>query len=261
MKRVDIIVVGLFVLALGQILMGSTGQESPAKEDRITFSPEVSRIVDSLRIQFEQIEDYQVRLTVAIKMPGLRMPRKRMTLSFKQPDKVHLKALGFAMIPKSGLMLSPDSMFARISNPNLVRASVADECPCLVIKGETSLNDEIRPRIAVTIDTTRWLVTNISTRLDDEEILTLETTYIEVVPGIFMPAETNLKFEISEEFLQANPRALHTARNPDQAVTEKLPAFEASGKDSFPRTGKAVIKFSRYKVNRGLDEALFEEKE
>lgn len=257
--RVATFAVGIFVLAFSQPLMGSAGQELTAAEDSTAINPEINRIIDSLRTQFGRIEDYQVRLTVSIKMPGLRMPRKRMSFSFKQPDQVHLKARGFAMIPKSGIMLSPDSMFARISSPGIVRASDTDECPCLVIEGETSLVNEIRPRMAVTIDTTRWVVTSISTKLDSVEILALETTYMEVVPGIFMPAETKMQFEISRDFLGATPRAAHTSRDPDRPEWDKLPAFEASGKDSLPRIGEATIKFSRYKVNQGLDDALFEE--
>ncbi len=249
---------GLIIMVLNQPLMGSTGQASSTTEDSIAFSQEVGRIVDSLRVQFGEIEDYQVRLAVSLKMPGLRMPKKRMTLSFKQPDKIHIKARGFAMLPKSGIMFSPDTLLAKISNPTLVRA---DGCNCLIIEGETRLMDQIQPHMAVTVDTIRWVITNISTRLSGEEILGMETTYLEVVPGIFMPEETNLRFEIAEELLKAGPRALHSDRDPDRGDAPKFPGFEASSQDSIPRIGEATIRFSRYKVNQGLDDALFVEEE
>lgn len=182
-----------------------------------------------------------------------------MTFSFKQPDKVHLKARGFAMIPKRGIMLSPDSMFARLSNPVLIRASGADGCPCLVIEGDTNLMDGIRPRMAVTVDTIRWVVTKIHTRLGNEDLLALETTYTEVVPGILMPAETRMHFEISEEFQWVNIRAAHSRRSPDRQTNDGDPVIEENSKDSITRTGEAVIRYSRYRVNQGLDDALFEE--
>ena len=45
--------------------------------------------------KFRSIEDYQVKMFIAIDIPAFRMPKKKYTVFFKQPDKVKIKSRGF----------------------------------------------------------------------------------------------------------------------------------------------------------------------
>ncbi|MEE9466639.1 MAG: hypothetical protein V3W14_13810, partial [Candidatus Neomarinimicrobiota bacterium] len=106
----------------------------------------VTAVLDSMRYRFNLIEDYQVDLKVRLRMPKLRMPRKRMTLSFKQPDKTALKARGFAMVPRRGILLSPDSLFQGMGNLQLAGDTLVNDRPALVLRGASELGD--RPMMA-----------------------------------------------------------------------------------------------------------------
>ena len=76
-------------------------------------TPTVEAVQDSLITRFNRIEDYSVKIKISVKMTGLRMPRKKIKLYYKAPDKVKVKSKGFAIIPKTGLGGSPDQ-FLRI---------------------------------------------------------------------------------------------------------------------------------------------------
>ena len=47
-----------------------------------------SSIIEKTEKKFKSIEDYQVKMFIAIDIPAFRMPKKKYTVFFKQPDKV-----------------------------------------------------------------------------------------------------------------------------------------------------------------------------
>jgi len=67
----------------------------------------VAALSDSLIQQFQRVQDYTVSVKISVKMPRFRMPKKKIKLTFKQPNKVKVEARGFAVVPKTGLALSP----------------------------------------------------------------------------------------------------------------------------------------------------------
>ncbi|MCH8328350.1 MAG: hypothetical protein IID15_07505 [Candidatus Marinimicrobia bacterium] len=217
---------------------------------------EVQRLIDSLNTQYQKIEDYQVRITVSIKLPGFRMPRKRMTLSFKQPDRTHLKSRGFAMLPRRAILPSPDTLFSSLANLVIMPSAGGGRCHCVIVRGETVLDPGPALVTEVTIDTVRWVVLGISTSLEDAAVLDLQTEYLEVELGIFMPLKTSIKFELAEDFLTRGSR--RRLRGVTAPAGEDLSAMNDGDPDKMPRSGEAVIEFSRYRVNRGLKDSLFE---
>ena len=243
-------VASLWPLALHGGMLEATPDESAH------MAPEVRRLIDSLRTQFQKIEDYQVKITVSLKMPRLRMPRKRMTLSFKQPDLLHIKSRGFAMLPRRGIMLSPDSLFSRIADPVVIRSAGGGRCNCLVVRGEKELEGGQTQVTEVTIDTVRWVVLSVSTWGADIALFDMQSEYMEVAPGIFMPQKTSIKFELGDDFLTRGSR--RRSRGGAAPTDADLSAILDADPDKAPRSAEAVLKFSRYRVNTGLKESLFE---
>ena len=84
--------------------MGLNGKDAESKSA-------VHRLISNTQDQFEKARDYQVTMTIELKVPGFRMPRKKYTVFFKQPDKLKIKSKGFGMLPKTGLFTSPVDNF------------------------------------------------------------------------------------------------------------------------------------------------------
>ena len=76
----------------------------------------VQKLISKTQDQFEKSRDYQVTMTIELKVPGFRMPRKRYKVFFKQPDKLKIKSRGFGMLPKTGLFTSPRDNFDNLKN-------------------------------------------------------------------------------------------------------------------------------------------------
>lgn len=215
---------------------------------------DVHQILDSLRSRFQLIEDYQVDLNVSLNMPMLRMPRKKMTFTFKQPDKTHLKARGFAMVPRRGLALSPDSLFQRLRELTVTSDTLVDGHPCLILRGLEKGPSDLTLLAEMMVDRELWLVRGITTHLEGQELFCLWTEYVEVAPGVHMPGETHLRFQINERFIRGRSRN-HRSYIYDPDILE--PAFD----DLESMTGEASIVFSNYRVNLGISDEFFSEEE
>ncbi len=237
-------------LVLSLLIIGSTVTAQ---------TPTFPQVLDQLRAQFEQVEDYQVSITVRLKMPGIRMPRKKMTLSFKQPNMVRLKTRGFAMVPRRGLAFSPDSLLG-----DLIDVSVADtilkETRLLTLRGRLPIGDDDEQMLVhalVFVDPGRWVITRMTTRVDGNDLFTMATIYTEPVEGIFLPEETTLTFRGMEDMLggrRGSPfrRGGGRSRNRDESVAD-------SSAVSIVEIGEAVIQFKKYKVNQGIADSFFED--
>ena len=49
-------------------------------------------IIEKTESQYRSINDYQVKMTISMKIPAFRMPKKKYTVFFKQPDKIEIKS-------------------------------------------------------------------------------------------------------------------------------------------------------------------------
>lgn len=208
----------------------------------------VSAVMDSLRARFSRIEDYQVDLKVRLKMRRLRVPRKRMTLSFKQPDQLALKARGFAMVPRRGLLLSPDSLLAGLGELRLAGDTLVAGRPALVLQGESEIEGQYW-RSEVLVDRQRWVILGAASYSDTLELLRLNTDFEEVTAGIFLPVRTTIHFNLDERFIQRLPQG--PRRRKHRGGADHQPREGTGG------AGEAVIEFSNYRVNQGLPDDLF----
>ncbi len=209
----------------------------------------LSTVRDSLRARFSRIQDYQVDLKVRLKMPRLRLPRKRMKLSFKQPDKLALKARGFAMVPRRGLLLSPDSLLAGLGELRLAGDTLVEGRPVLVLQGESEIEGQSL-RAKVLVDRQRWVILGAVSYSGTLELLRLNIDYEEITAGIFLPVRTTIHFNFDERFIQRlphGPRRRRKHRGDDDHQPQEGPGG----------VGEAVIEFSNYRVNQGLPDELF----
>ena len=72
-------------------------------------------IINKVVKNFNNVKDYQVEVNIKVDVEFLKVPETKAKIYFKQPDKVHLEAEGFAMLPKNGIEFSPSSLLNKIA--------------------------------------------------------------------------------------------------------------------------------------------------
>lgn len=227
--------------------------------------PSIEDIKTNMLVNYQKIKDYSVKVKIKLEMPGLRMPRKKLQLYYKSPDKIKVKTRGFALVPKSGLGGSPLKYLNKLKEIQILGLAEINGKKHWKLVGPIlpdSLDFDIGksdnfPEISMQfwVDADNWMLTKIETLLDTVPIFDIYNEYIEI-EGVFLPEKT--KIEMSLEILKnwdfrdpvGGPATDHSEFH------EMVEGMNLSEEFS----GKMTIQFSNYKVNLGIDDSIFEEK-
>ena len=132
-------------------------------------------IIEKTESQYRSIKDYQVKMTISMKIPAFRMPKKKYTVFFKQPDKIEIKSKGFGLLPRTGMFTSPSENFDNLTDVVIDKNSINLKANRVILSGNLIVdslaikmpNDyakvTFRPTVDVTIDTSQWVITGVVT--------------------------------------------------------------------------------------------------
>ena len=232
--------------------MGLNGKDAESKSA-------VHRLISNTQDQFEKARDYQVTMTIELKVPGFRMPRKRYKVFFKQPDKLKIKSRGFGMLPKTGLFTSPRDNFDNLKNMRLIKTS--QEEGVAYIKGDVIIDSlklkmpneyarlGFRPSVTVKIDTINWVINNIVTELDTLKLVEITNNYKSFNGKYIMPAESKVQYYVKDAKLSS------WLKNDITSIVGQNPISQ----DSDMVEGKISITYTDYIINEGIKNSLFKD--
>ena len=126
-------------------------------------------IKSNILTQFSKIEDYQVDINIKINMTGFRMPKKKIKMFFKKPDKLNIKTNGFAIIPKTGINNNPNDLFKMFNYINEVNRTIRDNKQFYFISGivnqdsidmpiKNLKSEESNIKMSLLIDAKEWII-------------------------------------------------------------------------------------------------------
>ena len=214
--------------------------------DAMDSSFSVTMVREKLTEQFSKVEDFTVDIKLSVQMTGLRMPKKKITLHYKNPDHFKIESKGFALVPQYGLPLSPEVLLNSLSDITI--DSVDEISHRLILKGNIQLGVDKEDiwnfsdkgnqsmTMSVSIDTERWVIPSFEVYAGAEKILRIDTGFSNFENGLFLPVEAVIELDIPE--MDANPE-FHMREG------------------NAPKSGKITLVYKNYKVNQGLDEAFF----
>ena len=219
----------------------------------------VQKLISNTQDQFEKARDYQVTMTIELKVPGFRMPRKKYTVFFKQPDKLKIKSRGFGMLPKTGLFTSPKDNFDNLKNMRLIKTS--QEEGVAYIKGDVIIDSlklkmpneyarlGFRPSVTVKIDTINWVINNIVTELDTLKLVEITNNYKSFNGQYIMPSESKVQYYVKDAKLSS------WLKNDITSIVGQNPISQ----DSDMVEGKISITYTDYIINEGIKNSLFKD--
>ena len=213
--------------------------------------------------QFSKIEDYQVDINIKINMTGFRMPKKKIKMFFKKPDKLSIKTNGFAIIPKTGINNNPNELFKMFNYINEVNRTIRDNKQFYFISGivnqdsidmpiKNLKSEESNIKMSLLIDAKEWIITEVDIFLDKEKTFSIRTDYINI-NNIMVPEKTKLIIGIKEISRIKNNFNDDLLFNSDNDLA-KASGFNLKN-DEFK--GEISMKFSNYIINQGIDDQIF----
>lgn len=207
-------------------------------------------ILEKVKLEFEKVEDYQVDVKIKVDVDFLKMPDREATIYYKKPDKFHIDSENFAMLPKSGLNFSPlgflnykyTAFYERTDTINGTFTSVVKVIP---LEGSADV-------ILSTfwIDTTRNLILKVEASRKPQGKYIIDLKYLKTSGGFWLPSSLVFSFTVD--------RSLIPKRFNDTGDSKSKEKSKDSEK---PETGKVYLYYSNYKVNTGLTDEFFDNKD
>jgi outer membrane lipoprotein-sorting protein len=189
---------------------------------------------------YKGIKDYKVDVTVSVKSPQLNMPRSVATLYYKEPNKTKIVPKeGFMMLPKDAFPGNPVNAIKAGFNTTLVGSAKFSGSDVYVLK-LVPKEQRSQSTMKLYVEKNRGLILGADANNGDA-YLKSKWSYTRVDGKYWLPSE--IKMEMSG--------------------TLSDPAFDPREmKVKAPKSGKGTgnVKFSNYKVNKGIPDKVFSNK-
>jgi outer membrane lipoprotein-sorting protein len=203
--------------------------------------PTWDQIITNVENGFAGIEDYTVDLDVVADLERMNVPPMHATMYFKQPDKIHFEADGFALLPREGMALNPRRFRSRYS-----AESVTEE----YVEGARAYKVTLKPKDEKKKFLNLWLYV-------DPEHWTVARIVVPLLDGRLMSASPRYQ-QIGDRWLPASLTVTFSAASIDTTDPNVFDQLTPPRRPLSPRNGTVIIKYSQYRLNTGLSDDLFD---
>jgi outer membrane lipoprotein-sorting protein len=208
---------------------------SAASAQRLT----AKQILAKAGANYDVVKDYVVDARLTVESPQMHVPNMQVKIFYKKPNKLHVDSKdGFAMLPRQGTIVgNPLKDMLSITDLAVARTQKVLGNDCYVVTGTIRKNDR-STEITVWIDNKNFLARQISTNPEWGPSISAKLWYVRVAGKYWMPSMTSAQISIPP----LPEERVDTARKPGGPTT-------------------VTLKFSDYRVNTGISDAIFEKQE
>jgi outer membrane lipoprotein-sorting protein len=231
-------------------------------EYSISYSQEMTglQVMRNMQYKFKEVQDYTVDIEANVKMEKIRMPKIKMKMYYKNPDKFHYESSNFALLPKGGINFNPlnydeenyDYNLKGQENLNGINTYIIE-----VIKKKTDIKtkdikkkqppkDPVPEKSTIWVDAERWVAKKISSEPNEKRSLSVLFTHTIIDNKYCMPSTIEVEFNVPE-----------TNENPNEK-DDRSPAA-ARPKRGNPGKGTVSLILKNYVLNSGLSDDIFKD--
>jgi hypothetical protein len=222
------------ILLLAGILFLLSAELIQAQEDAF-------RYLDSIEKKYSGLKDYTVDVNVHFDIEALKAPDMQAKLYFKVPDKMKVESKRIFFFPKEGGFFNPFQFKKKNFEVRLVERLIYEGQKAVKLKLTPIDTDSFNRGSVLTIDVDRNVIREIKIFPSEGREITAVIDY-GIFAGFDLPIHINLQLDIP----------------PSEPGGAKEFQFGQGGKRI---SGKVEITYSDYKVNSGLSNEIFTEKE
>ena len=155
-------------------------------------TPTGETILKNVDARLAAVHDFTVTLDVVADIERLNVPPMHATMYFKQPDRIHVDAEGFAMLPKEGLQPTVGKLLARYTVTG-VGSDTLGGLPVRKVALQAKSDRGFPRSLTVYVDPARWTTERIVTTGSADRLATISFTYTEV-GGVWLPEDMTAAF-------------------------------------------------------------------
>ncbi len=199
------------------------------------------RYIDSIERKYSGLKDYTVDVNVHFDIEALKTPDMQAKVYFKAPDKMKVESKRIFFFPKEGGFFNPFEFEKKNFEARLIDRLIYEGRKAVKLKLIPMNPDAFNKGSVLTIDVDRNVIREIKILPSEgrEIIAVIDYGFFD---GFDLPVHINLKLDIP----------------PSEPGGVKEFQFGQGGKRM---SGKVDITYSNYKINSGLNDEMFREKE
>ena len=219
-----------------------------------------TEIINKTEQRFRMINDYQVNMVISINIPAFRMPKKKYTVFFKQPNQVQIKSKGFGLLPRTGMFTPPSENFNNLTDVTINHTADSLGYGSVMLRGNLIVdslaikmpNDyaklTFKPTVDVVIDTSQWVITRVVTKIDTIKIMEINNIYDFVDGSYFLPIRSTVEYFVKDarisKWLKKDIGTIIGNQQSIDPVSDMV-------------RGEISVTYNKYKVNRGINDSIF----
>ncbi len=207
-------------------------------------TPSGKEILGRVQSALAGVRDFTVTLDITVNLERMKVPPMHATMYFKQPDKTHFEADGFALLPKEGLAFSMGDFVSKYDVESVANDTLNGREEYRL--GLVAKDDRSRLRhVRLFVHPDRWTTDKVAADLPDGRSVTAVFEQVNV-DGHWLPSKLTVTFVSARE------------ESPDQGPADQIAPSRGR---QVPRNGTITIVYSGYRVNTGLSDEIFLPKE
>ena len=219
-----------------------------------------TEIINKTEQRFRMINDYQVNMVISINIPAFRMPKKKYTVFFKQPNQVQIKSKGFGLLPRTGMFTPPSENFNNLTDVTINHNADSLGYGSVMLRGNLIVdslaikmpNDyaklTFKPTVDVVIDTSQWVITRVVTKIDTIKIMEINNIYDFVDGSYFLPIRSTVEYFVKDARISKwLKKDIGTIIGNQQSIDPGSDMVRV----------EISVTYDKYKVNRGINDSIF----
>jgi len=208
----------------------------------IQAQEEAFRYLDPIERKYSELKDYMVDAKVHFDIETLKAPDMQAKLYFKAPDKMKVESPKIFFFPKEGGYFNPFLFKKKEFEVKLLERLILDGKNGVRLKLTPANTGASNKVFVLTIDTDRNLIKEIKVSPSEGREIKAAIEY-----GMFDGFELPIRIDLELDIPGGEPTGMRE--------------FTQFGQRAKRITGKVQITYSNYKVNSGLSDEMFKEKD
>jgi outer membrane lipoprotein-sorting protein len=203
----------------------------------------VEQIFKNMKTRFNQVNDYKAEIEANVNLERIKMPKVKITVYFKQPDKFHYESKSFALLPKGGINFNPSDYPEDKFNHKLIGKETINNINCykLEISPKESKKNSVQSNLYFYVDSDNFVIKRIVNEKSELFNLIIDFYHNWYENKYLLPSIIKLSYDaknIAEEELNE--------KQPEKKLTKI-------------QKGDITVNFIKYSINLGLNDDIFKQ--
>jgi outer membrane lipoprotein-sorting protein len=209
--------------------------------------PSGTEVLQKLEEGVMGVRDYEVSLEANVYLEGVRIPRAKATMYFKEPNKVHFDSPSIAMMPREGVAFNSVAVLEQYT-AQMIGEDTAQGTKVFKVQLAAKAATARLRQLFIWVNPENWTITRLQTVPYEGRILTVDFSYGLQEGKYWMPVSLTARFGLLDEGGSRRTKV-------DSSSSHETPLDQMQPRA--PRSGSITITYFDYKINIGLSDDIF----